>query len=78
MPLSGIAFYKNRHSPVAVNRLLETHFPTLFYIASTLSAPSGHLPLEGKAKETLIQSQNQYFPKYTPRRFIIFAPHHHF
>ena len=24
-------------------------FPTLFHTASTLSAPSGHLPLEGKA-----------------------------
>ena len=33
----------------AVNRLLETHFPTLFHTASALSAPSGHLPLEGKA-----------------------------
>ena len=33
----------------AVNRLLEMHFPTLFHTASALSAPSGHLPLEGKA-----------------------------
>ena len=30
-------------------RLLETYFPTLFHTASALSAPSGHLPLEGKA-----------------------------
>ena len=30
--------------------VLETLFsPTLFHTASTLSAPSGHLPLEGKA-----------------------------
>ena len=33
----------------AVNRLLETHFLTLFHTASALSAPAGHLPLEGKA-----------------------------
>ena len=28
---------------------LETLFPPLFHTASALSAPSGHLPLEGKA-----------------------------
>ena len=28
---------KNRRSPAAVNRLLETHIPTLFHAASTLS-----------------------------------------
>ena len=28
---------------------LETLFPPLFHAASALSAPSGHLPLEGKA-----------------------------
>ena len=38
---------KNRHSPAAVNRLLETHIPTLFHAASTLSGslcspPSPH------------------------------------
>ncbi len=38
-----------RRLTVAINRLLETHFPTLFHAASALSAPSGHLPLEGKA-----------------------------
>ena len=27
-------------------------FPALFHTASTLSAPSGHLPLEGKAVDT--------------------------
>ena len=27
-------------------------FPTLFHTASALSAPSGHLPLEGKADDT--------------------------
>ena len=35
-----------------INRLLETHFSTLFHTVSALSAPSGHLPLEGKAKYT--------------------------
>ncbi len=40
---------KNRCSAAAGNRLLETHIPALFHTASTLSAPSEHLPLEGKA-----------------------------
>ena len=38
-----------KRSDALINRLLETHFPTFFYTASALSAPSGHLPLEGKA-----------------------------
>ena len=38
-----------RRLAAAISRLLETHFPTLFHAASALSAPSGHLPLEGKA-----------------------------
>ena len=37
-----------RRSDALINRLLETHFPALFYTASALSAPSGHLPLEEK------------------------------
>ena len=37
MLLSGITLKKNRCSPAAINRLLETHIPTLFYAASTLS-----------------------------------------
>ena len=40
---------RQRRSDALINRLLETHFPALFYTASALSAPSGHLPLEGKA-----------------------------
>ena len=40
---------RQRHSDALINRLLETDFLTLFYTASALSAPSGHLPLEGKA-----------------------------
>ena len=40
-----------------VHRLLETLFPALFHTACALSAPSGHLPLEGKAtKEMRIPS----------------------
>ena len=47
---------RQRHSDALINRLLETHFPTFFYTASALSAPSGHLPLEGKADDTRIPS----------------------
>ena len=47
---------RQRHSDALINRLLETHFPALFYTASALSAPSGHLPLEGKADDTGIPS----------------------
>ena len=43
---------RQRRSDALINRLLETLLPTLFYIASALSAPSGHLPLEGKADDT--------------------------
>ncbi len=45
-----------RRSGAFVNRLLETLLPTLFHTACTLSAPSGHLPLEGKADDTGIPS----------------------
>ena len=38
-----------RHSGAFINRLLEMLLPTLFHTASALSAPTGHLPLEGKA-----------------------------
>ena len=43
---------RKRRSGTVVNRLLETYFPTLFHTAGALSAPSGHLPLEGKAIST--------------------------
>ena len=49
---------RQRRSDALINRLLETLLPTLFYIASALSAPSGHLPLEGKADDTRIPSSN--------------------
>ncbi len=45
-----------KRSDALINRLLETHFPTLFYTASALSAPSEHLPLEEKADNTRIPS----------------------
>ena len=51
MLLSGIItiYIILRHSGAFINRLLETLLPTLFHTASALSAPTGHLPLEGKA-----------------------------
>ena len=58
VPLSGIALYKidaERRSGAFVNSALETLLPTLFHTASAQSAPSGHLPLEGKADDTGIR-----------------------
>ena len=40
---------RQRRSGTFVNCLLETISPALFHPASALSAPMGHLPLEGKA-----------------------------
>ncbi|HAD76426.1 MAG TPA: hypothetical protein DCG08_00175, partial [Dialister sp.] len=45
-----------RRSGAFVNSALETLLPTLFHTASALSAPSGYLPLEGKADDTGIPS----------------------
>ena len=45
-----------RRSGAFVNRRLETLLPTLFHAACALSAPSGHLPLEGKADDPGIPS----------------------
>ena len=45
---------RQRRSDALINHLLETLLPTLFYTASALSAPSGHLPLEGKALSVVI------------------------
>ena len=44
-----------RRSVALINRRLEMFLPTLFHTASALSAPSGHLPLEGKADDTGIR-----------------------
>ena len=41
-----------RRSGALISDVLETHSPALFHTASALSAPSGHLPLEGKAVDT--------------------------
>ena len=38
-----------RRSGAFINRLLETLLPARLHAASALSAPTGHLPLEGKA-----------------------------
>ena len=54
--MSGEEKPRQRRSDALINRLLETHFPTFFYTASALSAPSGHLSLEGKADDTRIPS----------------------
>ena len=43
------SFREKQDEGAAADCLLETHFPTLFHTIVTLSAPSGHLPLEGKA-----------------------------
>ena len=50
-----------RRSGAFVNRLLETLFPALFHTACALSAPSGHLPLEGKADDTRMASSHKPF-----------------
>ncbi len=57
LPLNLIALPLGEGGPrqwrsgALVYRRLEMHFLALFHTASTLSAPSGHLPLEGKAKK---------------------------
>ena len=48
-----------RRSGAFINRRLEMHFSTLFHTACALSAPSGHLPLEGKADDTRIPSSKK-------------------
>ena len=52
---------RQRRLGTLVNRLLETQFPTLFHTAGALSAPSGHLPLEGKAGDTSIAASQKIF-----------------
>ena len=47
---------RQRRSDALINRLLETLLPARLHTASALSAPSGHLPLEGKADDTRIPS----------------------
>ena len=55
-------------------RCTSPHFPALFHAACALSAPSGHLPLEGKADDTrepAIKSPSGIASIYTSRRFHI-------
>ena len=46
---------RQRRSGTLINDVLETLLPALFPAAGALSAPSGYLPLEGKADDTEIQ-----------------------
>ena len=46
---------RQRRSGTLINDVLETLLPALFHTAGALSAPLGHLPLEGKADDTEIQ-----------------------
>ena len=41
-----------RTTPALPTAPINAVFPILFHTASTLSAPTGHLPLEGKADDT--------------------------
>ena len=50
-----------RRLAAVISRLLETHFLTLFHAASALSAPSGHLPLEGKAIHIKRRGRHHHF-----------------
>ena len=52
---------RQRRLGTIVNRLLEPHFLTPFHTATALSAPSGHLPLEGKAGDTSIAAVHKTF-----------------
>ena len=45
-----------RTTPALPTAPINAVFPILFHTASTLSAPTGHLPLEGKADDTGIPS----------------------
>ena len=61
-----------QRSGAFINRLLETLFPALFHTASALSAPSGHLPLEGKADDTRIPSSNMRRSRHLHSSLLIF------
>ena len=65
-PLSGIAFIKidakRRSGAFVSSDLCKNVFPSVspaFHTACALSAPSGHLPLEGKAGDTRIPSSKK-------------------
>ena len=50
----GVGFLFLQRSGTFVNGALEMIFPALFHPASALSAPTGHLPLKGKALSVVI------------------------
>ena len=61
--------FGHRHLPKsAQSAALEPLLPTLFHTTCALSAPSGHLPLEGKAIHTRRRSRHPNPPtkKRTP------------
>ena len=67
-PLSGIAFIKinaeRRSGTLVSSDLCKNVFPSassVFHAACALSAPSGHLPLEGKAGDTRKACDQQTF-----------------
>ena len=66
---------RQRRSDALINHLLETLLPTLFYTASALSAPSGHLPLEGKADDTRIPSAKIRRSRHLHSSFSLRADH---
>ena len=71
---------RQRRSDTLINRLLETHFPTVFHTVSALSAPAGHLPREGKADDTRENFYQETFghrPIYIRGASIFYAPHQH-
>ena len=66
---------RQRRSDALINHLLETLLPALFYTASALSAPSGHLPLEGKADDTRIPSAKIRRSRHLHSSFPLRADH---
>ena len=69
--MNGEEKLRQRRSDALINHLLETLLPTLFYTASALSAPSGHLPLEGKADDTRIPSSKMRRNRHLHSSFLI-------
>ena len=64
---------RQRRSGAFINRRFEILLPARFHTAGALSAPSGHLPPEGKAGDTRIPSSNMA-AKPPPEPFEPFEP----
>ena len=73
--MNGEAKPRQRRSDALINNLLETHFPALFYTATALSAPSGHLPIEGKTDDTRIPSAKIRRSRHLHSSFPLRADH---